>query len=158
MGELSFNTAPFGPGGVAGLLSVRSIFAWSSCGLVLVFVLSWSSSGLGVVLVLVWSWSWLGLDFLFSVSLSLSPSFLDSLIPSEKARDRKREPDKQVSCPPLSRGCPMAAHAIGICFQGVIVGLAVHMRPAHPLLVFLAPHQDALLLDEVAPRTHGPMV
>ena len=50
----------------------------------------------------------------------------------------------------------MAAHAIGICFQGVIVGLAVHMRPAHPLLVLLAPHQDALLLDEVTPRTHGP--
>ena len=50
----------------------------------------------------------------------------------------------------------MAARAIGIGFQGVIVGLAVHMRPAHPLLVLLAPHQDAPLLDEVAPPTHGP--
>ena len=47
----------------------------------------------------------------------------------------------------------MAARAIGIGFQGVIVGLAVHMRPAHPLLVLLAPHQNAPLLDEVAPRT-----
>ena len=50
----------------------------------------------------------------------------------------------------------MAARAIGIGFQGVIVGLAVHMRPAHPLLVLLAPHQNAPLLDEVAPQTHGP--
>ena len=40
--------------------------------------------------------------------------------------------------------------------QGVIVGLAVHMRPAHPLLVLFAPHQDAPLLDEVAPPTHEP--
>ena len=50
----------------------------------------------------------------------------------------------------------MAARAIGIGFQGVTVGLAVRMRPAHPLLVLLAPHQDAPLLDEVAPWTHGP--
>ena len=105
MGEFSFNTFPFGPDGFGGLLSVRSVLLafWFGLGVVLVFV--WSCVGLGVVLVLclcwsgldirlvlVWSRSWSGLGLglvLISFSLSLSPSFLDTLLPSETARDRK---------------------------------------------------------------------
>ena len=84
----------FGPGGVAGLLSVRSIL------LGLRVVLCWSSSGLGLRLVLLWSWSWSGLGLglvLISFALSLFLSLHPSLIPSFPQRKQETEKENQIN-------------------------------------------------------------
>ena len=64
-------------------LGVVLVFVWSCVGLGVVLVFVRSCVGLGVVLLFVWSLSGLGLGLVlisFSLSLFLSPSFLDTFL------------------------------------------------------------------------------